>query len=72
MIDPVATQHLLAAAAAGALIIIFGALYALLFAQSVEGNNASAACGIEYTCIHGNTVAKHRNASQKDVLGGNR
>ena len=34
MIDPVATQHLLAAAAAGALIIIFGALYALLFAQS--------------------------------------
>lgn len=34
MIDPVATQHILAAAAAGALIIMFGALYALLFAQS--------------------------------------
>ena len=34
MIDPVATQHLLAAAAAGALVIIFGALYALLFAQA--------------------------------------
>jgi hypothetical protein len=34
MIEPVAIQHLLAAAAAGAMIIVFGALYALLFAQS--------------------------------------
>ncbi|KPK60378.1 MAG: hypothetical protein AMJ59_06590 [Gammaproteobacteria bacterium SG8_31] len=34
MIDPVATQHIMAAAIAGALIILFGALYALLFALS--------------------------------------
>lgn len=32
MIDPVATQHIMLAAIAGALIILFGALYALLFA----------------------------------------
>jgi len=34
MIDPVATQHIMAAAIAGALIILFGAIYALLFALS--------------------------------------
>jgi len=34
MIDPVATQHIMAAAIAGALIILFGAVYALLFALS--------------------------------------
>ena len=32
MIDPVGTQHIMAAAIAGALIILFGALYALFFA----------------------------------------
>ena len=32
MIDPVATHNILAAAVAGALVILFGALYALLFA----------------------------------------
>ena len=32
MIDPVATQHIMAAAIAGAMIILFGALYALFFA----------------------------------------
>lgn len=34
MIDPVATQHIMVAAIAGALIILFGAIYALLFALS--------------------------------------
>jgi hypothetical protein len=34
MIDPVATQHIMAAAIAGALIIMFGAIYALFFALS--------------------------------------
>ncbi len=32
MIEPVATQDLMAAAIAGALIVLFGALYALFFA----------------------------------------
>lgn len=34
MIDPVATQHIMAAAIAGAMIIMFGAAYALMFALS--------------------------------------
>lgn len=34
MIDPVATQHLMAAAIAGAMIILFGAVYAFMFALS--------------------------------------
>jgi hypothetical protein len=34
MIDPVAVNHIMAAAIAGALIILFGALYALFFALS--------------------------------------
>ena len=34
MIDPVATSNILAAAVAGALVIMFGAIYALLFAFS--------------------------------------
>jgi Flp pilus assembly protein TadB len=34
MIDPVATQHIMMAAIAGALVILFGASYALLFALS--------------------------------------
>jgi hypothetical protein len=34
MIDPVATQHIMAAAIAGASIILFGAIYALLYALS--------------------------------------
>jgi len=34
MIDPVATQHIMMAAIAGALIILFGAVYALFYALS--------------------------------------
>ena len=34
MIDPVASQHIMAAAIAGAMIILFGAIYALVFALS--------------------------------------
>jgi hypothetical protein len=34
MIDPVATQHIMVAAIAGALVILFGAIYALFFALS--------------------------------------
>jgi heme A synthase len=34
MIDPVATQHIMVAAMAGALVILFGAFYALFFALS--------------------------------------
>lgn len=34
MIDPVEIQHLMASAAAGALVILFGAAYALCFAYS--------------------------------------
>lgn len=34
MIDPVSTQHIMAAAIAGALVILFGAVYALIFALS--------------------------------------
>lgn len=41
MIEPVATQDLLAAAIAGALVVLFGAFYALFFALSRLHNKTS-------------------------------
>ena len=41
MIEPVATQDLMAAAIAGAMIVLFGALYALFFALARLQNKTS-------------------------------